>query len=119
MGMSQLILYFQVAVVAVMAAAAAAAAGFTPTGEMERKVVEKGAKDFFKEGMVENLIRARATVVLEVVVVVVRVQEAVEGTPEEAVGIKETVPVEEGEVPLMMERISKTIAVTIQLVMAM
>ena len=67
----------------------------------------------------ETLNRPRATVVLEVVVVVVGVQEAVEGTPGEAVGRTKRVPVEEGEVPIMMERISKTIAVTIQLVMAM
>ena len=41
MRISQLILYFQVV----------AAAGFTPTGEVERRRTraEKGAKDFFKE----------------------------------------------------------------------
>ena len=113
MRISQLILYFQVV----------AAAGFTRTGEMERRITraEKGAKDFLKEELVvsRTLNRTRARVVLEVVVVVIGVQEAVEGTPGEAVGITKRMPVEEEEVPLMMERISKTIAVTIQLVMAM
>ena len=48
MGMSQLILYFQMVVAAV--------AGFTPT-EKRGKVAKKGAKDFFKEELVENLNR--------------------------------------------------------------
>ena len=106
--MSQLILYFQVV----------AAAVSTPAEEMERWV-EKGAKDFFKEELVENLNRARVTVVLEGVVVRVRVEEVVEGTQGEAVEIRNRVPVEEGEAPIMLEKISKVIAVIIQLVMAM
>ena len=57
MGMSHLILYFQ----------AVEAAVFTPAGEMELWV-EKGAKDFFTEELVENLNRAWVTVVLGVVV---------------------------------------------------
>ena len=110
--MSQLILYFQVV----------AAAAFTPAGEKELGL-EKGAKDFFKEELVENLNRARATVVLEVVVVRVMVTEVVEvveeGTPGEAVGVINLIPVEEEEVPTMLEKIRKVIAVIIQLVMAM
>ena len=107
--MSQLILYFQVV---------AAAEVFTPAGEMEQGV-ERAAKDFFKEELVEILTRARVAVVLGVVVVRVRVEEVVEGTPGEAVGIMKMIPVEEEEVPIMLEKISKVIAVTIQLVMAM
>ena len=96
-----------------------AAAVFTPAGEMERRV-EKGAKDFFKEELVENLSSARVTVVLEEVVVRVRVEEGVEGTPGEAVRIMKMIPVEEEEEdPIMLEKIRKVIAVTIQLVMAM
>ena len=57
--------------------------------------------------------------VLEVVVVVVlKVEEGVEGTQGEAVGIQKRVPVEEGEVPIMLEKIGKVTAVTMQLVMA-
>ena len=95
-----------------------AAAVFTPAGEMERRV-EKVAKDFFKGELVEHLNRARVTVVLGVVVAGVRVEEVVEGTPGEAVGVIKLIPVEEEEVPIMLEMISKVIAVTMQLVMVM
>ena len=95
-----------------------AAAVFTPAGEMERRV-EKVAKDFFKGELVEHLNRARVTVVLGVVVAGVRVEEVVEGTPEEAVEIKKMIPVEEEAVPIMLEKIRKVIAVILQLVMAM
>ena len=95
-----------------------AAAVFTPAGEMERRV-EKVAKDFFKEELVEDLKGTGATVVLGVVVVRVRVEEVVEGTPGEAVEIMKMIPVEEEEVPIMLEKIRKVIAVIIQLVMAM
>ena len=95
-----------------------AAAVFTPAGEMERRV-EKVAKDFFKEELVEDLKGTGATVVLGVVVVRVRVEEVVEGTPGEAVEIKKMIPVEEEEVPIMLEKIRKVIAVILQLVMAM
>ena len=54
-----------------------AAAVFTPAGEMERRV-EKVAKDFFKEELVEDLNGTGATVVLGVVVVRVRMAEVVE-----------------------------------------
>ena len=108
MDMSQLILCFQVV----------AAAVFTPAGEMERRV-EKGVKDFFKEGLVENLDQTRVTVVLVEEVVEEVVEVVVEGTPGEAVGVMKKIPVEEEEVPLMLEKISKVIAVTIQLVTAM
>ena len=95
-----------------------AAAVFTPAGEMERRV-EKVAKDFFKEELVEDLNGTGAKVVLGVVVVRVRVEEVVEGTPGEAVGVIKLIPVEEEEVPIMLEMISKVIAVTMQLVMVM
>ena len=86
---------------------------------MERRV-EKVAKDFFKGELVENLNRASGvTVVLGVVVVRVRVEEVVEGTPGEAGEIMKMIPVEEEEVPIMLEKIRKVIAVLIQLVMAM
>jgi len=98
----------------------AAAAVFTLAGEMERRrtEVEKGVKDFFKEEWVENLNGQGETVVLEGVVVQVGVEAVVEVTPGEAVGVITGIPVEEGEVPIMLEKISKVIAVTIQLVMA-
>ena len=110
MGMSQLILYFQVV----------AAAVFTPAGEMERRV-KKEVKDFFTEGLEEQLVkyRDRVKVVLGVVVVRVMVEEVVVGTPGEAVGVVKMIPVEEEEVLIMLEKISKVIAVTKQLVMVM
>ena len=77
------------------------------------------AKDFFKEELVEDLNGTGATVVLGVVVVGVRVEEVVEGTPGEAVGVIKLIPVEEEEVLIMLEMISKVIAVTMQLVMVM
>ena len=46
-------------------------------------------------------------------------EEVVEGTPGEAVGVIKMIPVEEEEVPIMLEMISKVIAVTMQLVMVM
>ena len=81
--------------------------------------MEKGVKDFFKEELVENLNGAGATVVLGVVVVCYGVEEAVEGTPGEAVETMKMILVEEEEVPIMLEKTSKVIAVTIQLVMDM
>ena len=81
--------------------------------------METGVKDIFKEELVENLNGTEVTVDLEVVVVPVMVEEVVEGTPGEAVGVMKKIPVEEEEVPLMLEEISKVIAVTIQLVTAM
>ena len=81
--------------------------------------MEKGVKDFFKEELVENLNGAGATVVLGVVVVCCGVEEAVEGTPGEAVETMKMILVEEEEVPIILEKISKVIAVTIQLVMDM
>ena len=77
------------------------------------------AKDFFKGELVEKLKGAGVTVVLGVVVAGVRVEEVVEGTPGEAVEIIKMNPVGEEEVPIMLEKIRKVIAVIIQLVMAM
>ena len=96
-----------------------AAAVFTPVEEMvPQKRTEKGAKDFFREGWVDNLGMAMQTVVLEGVGVVVGVEVVVEDTQGEAVGIMRMILVEEGEVPITQEKISKLIAVSIQLVMA-
>ena len=92
---------------------------FTPVAEMvPRNRTEKGVKDFFREGWVENLGMTMQTVVLEGVGVVVGVVVVGEGTLGEVVGIMKVIPVEEEEVPIMLEKISKMIAVTIQLVMA-
>ena len=92
---------------------------FTPVEEMVPWTrTEKGVKDFFREGRVEYLGMAMQTVVLEGVGVVVGVEVEVEGTPGGAVGIMKMIPVEEGEVPIMLEKISKMNAVTIQMVMA-
>ena len=96
-----------------------AAAVFTPVEEMvPQKRTEKGVKDFFREGRVDNLGMAMQTVVLEGVGVVVGVEVVVEDTQGEAVGIMRMILVEEGEVPITQEKISKLIAVSIQLVMA-
>ena len=79
---------------------------------------EKGVKDFFREGRVENLGMTMQTVVLEGVGVVVGVEVVVEGTQGGVVGIMKMIPVEEEEVPIILETINKMIAVTIQRVMA-
>jgi len=95
-----------------------AAAVFTPVEEMvKQKRTEKGVKDFFKEGRVDNLGMAMQTVVLEGVGVVVGVEVVVEDTQGEAVAIMGMILVEEGEVLITQERISIMIAVSIQLVM--
>ena len=92
---------------------------FTPVEEMVPCLrTEKGVKDFFREGWVEYLGMAMQTVVLEEVGVVVGVVVVVEGTPGGAVEIMKMTPVEEGEVPIMLEKISKMSALTIQRVMA-
>ena len=92
---------------------------FTPVAEMvPRNRTEKGVKDFFREGWVENLGMTMQTVVLEGVGVVVGVVVVGEGTLGVVVGIMKVILVEEEEVPIMLEKISKMIAVTIQLVMA-
>ena len=99
-----------------------AAAVFTLVEEMvPRNWTENGVKDIFREGRVGNLGMAMQTVVLEGVGVVVGVEVVVEGTQGGVVGMMKMIPVEEGEVPIMkniMEKISKVIAATIQLVMA-
>ena len=92
---------------------------FTPVVEMvPRNRTEKGVKDFFREGWVDNLGTIMQTVVLEGVGVVEGLEVVVEATQGGAVGILRMIPVEEGEVPIMLVKISKMIAVTIQLVMA-
>lgn len=92
---------------------------FTPVEELVPCLrPEKWVMDFFREGRVEYLGMAMQTVVLEEVGVVVGVEVEVEGTPGGAVEIMKMTPVEEGEVPIMLEKISKMSAVTIQRVMA-
>ena len=106
-AISQLTFDFQVAAVV-----------FTPVVEMvPRSRTEKVVKDFFREEQVDNLGMIMQTVVLEGVGVVVGVEVVVGGTQGEAVGIMKMIPVEEGEVPIILEKINKMIAVTIQLVM--
>ena len=83
-----------------------------------RNRTEKGVKDIFSEGRVDNLGMAMQTVVLEGAAVVVGAEVVVEGSQEGVVGMMKVIPVEEGEVPIMLEKISKVIAATIQLVMA-
>ena len=95
-AISQLIFAFQVAAVV-----------FTPVVDMApRNRTEKGVKDFCREGQVDNLGMTMQTVVLEEVGVVVGVEVVVEGTQGEAVGMIKMIPVEEGEVPIMLERIN-------------
>ena len=83
-----------------------------------RNRTEKGVKDIFREGRVDNLAMAMQTVVLEGAAVVVGAEVVVGGSQEGVVGMMKVIPVEEGEVPIMLEKISKVIAATIQLVMA-
>ena len=109
MEMSQLILFFQVV----------AAADFTPAAG-----VKKGAKDFLREEWVERahvLVLVVLVVLVEVVVVVrigmegAKVEEVVvvEGIPGGAVETMKMIPVEEGEVLIILEKISKMIAAII------
>ena len=114
MEISQFILYFQVVVAAVS----------TPVGEMEISPggVEKGVKDSFKEEWVDtglcHLIILVVLVVLVGVVVRVGVEGVVEGIPGGAVvETKMVIHVEEGEVLIMLEKISRIIVVIIQLAM--
>ena len=104
-GMSEVIYVFQVVTVAV----------FTTMEIMEK--TEKGVKDFFMEGGVARMVVALEGEVEEVKAAT-RLVEVVEGTPGGAVEAMKMIPVEEGEVPTMLEKISKMNAVTIQLVMA-
>lgn len=72
-------------------------------------VGEKEAKDFFKEELVEDPSITKSTeglVEAVVLVAAVEVVEAVEVTLGEVVGIISSMPVEEGEDPIMLERIS-------------
>ena len=98
---------------------------FTPMEEVERIItvawdmVERGVRDFFREGRVEGPIMMLTEVLEEVVVLEERegVGEAGEGTLEEAVEMMKMIPVEEGEVLIIMEKISRMIVVTKKLVM--
>ena len=79
---------------------------------------EKEAKDFFREALVEDPGITMSTEGLEEAVVfmaMVEVVEAVEVTLGEVVEIISNMPVEEGEDPIMLERISKMNVVIIQL----
>ena len=99
---------------------------FTPMEEVERIItvawdmVQRGVRDFFREGRVEGPIIMMLTEVLEEVVVLEEregVVEAGEGTLEEAVDMMKMIPVEEGEDLIIMEKISRMIVVTKKLVM--
>ena len=101
-------------------------AAFTPAEEVERTLValweeaEKVVRDFFREEWVEE---PRITILTgdlgEVLELMDReeVVEAGEGTLVEAVERMQATPVEEGEVPSMMEQTNKMNVVTTQLAM--
>ena len=79
---------------------------------------EKEAKDFFREELVEDpgiTMSTEDLVEAVVFMAAVEVVEAVEVTLGEVVGIMSNMPVEEGEDPIMLERISKMNVVIIQL----
>ena len=79
---------------------------------------EKEAKDFCREELVEDPgITMSTEGLVEAVVLMAKVEvvEAVEVTLGEVVGMASNMPVEEGEDPIMLERISKMNVVTIQL----
>ena len=79
---------------------------------------EKEAKDLFREELVEDPgITMSTEDLVEAVVFMAKVEvvEAVEVTLGEVVGIMSNMPVEEGEDPIMLERISKMNVVIIQL----
>ena len=99
-----------------------AAVVFTPAGEMEllRSGVEKGVKDLFKEEWVDRVLCQFFMTVLVLVVAVVRVtmEGVAEDIPGGAVENFYMILVEEGEDLIILEKISKMIAVITQLVMA-
>ena len=79
---------------------------------------EKEAKDFFREELVEDpgiTMSTEGLVKAVVFMATVEVVEAVEVTLGEVVGIISNMPVEEGEAPIMLGRISKMNVVIIQL----
>ena len=99
---------------------------FTPAEEVERTLVaawdmaEKVVRDFFREEMVEVPRITILTGDLEEVLELMDMEEVVvagEGTLVEAVEIMNGTPVEEGEVPSMMEQTNKMNVVTTQLAM--
>ena len=103
-----------------------AVAVFTPAEEVQRSLVapwdmaEKVARDFFREEWVEEPRITMLTEGLGEVPVLMELEEVVvagEGTLVEAVEKLQGTPVEEGEVPLMMEQTSKKNVVTTQLAM--
>jgi len=105
-----------------------AEAAFTQVEEVQSNLVvqweqvEKGVRDFFREGWVEDHYITTSTVGLEeelVLMEMVEVLAAVEGILGEAVEIMKTTPVGEVEDLIMQEQISKMNAVTKQLAMVM
>ena len=97
---------------------------FTPVEDAQSSsvvpwgMVEKAASDFFREEWVEEPGITTPTEGLEEVVVLmetVEVVEVEEATLEEAVGITKMTPVGEVEDLIMLEKINKMNAVTIQL----
>ena len=99
---------------------------FTPAEEVERNLVapregvEKVVRDFFREEWVEEpgfTILTEGLVEELVLMDGMKVVVAGEGTLVEAVEITYLTPVEEGEVPSMMEQTNKMNVVTTQLAM--
>ena len=99
---------------------------FTPVEEVEKTLVvpwekvEKGARDFFREGWVEDPYITISMVGLEEGLVLmerVGVVEAEGGTLGEAVEIMSVTPVGEGEDLTMLEKINKMNVVIKQLAM--
>ena len=97
---------------------------FTPVEEVQRSLVvprvmvEKEAKDFFREEWVEEPGRTILMEGLEEVVVLMEMVEVVEAAVVTLGGVAgkiHVMPVEEEEAPTMLERISRMDAVTIQL----
>ena len=100
-----------------------AVAVFTPSEEVQRTLVEpwekveKGGRDFFREGWVDDPYITIYTAGLEEGLVLmdgVGVREAEEGTLGEAVEIMRIPPVAEGEDLTMLEKIRKMNVVTKQ-----
>ena len=97
---------------------------FIPVGEAQHSseaqwgMVEKEAKDFFREEWVEEPGKTMLSAGLEGAVAPMEMEEVLEveeATLGEVVGIMRMTPVEEGEDPIILERISRMNAVIKQL----
>ena len=88
------------------------------SSEVQRGMAEKEAKDFVREEWVEEPCLTKLLAGLEGAVALMdreEVLEVEEATLGEVVGIMRMTPVEEGEDPIILERISKMNAVIKQL----